>query len=226
RVTRSSIKVLDDRSSLAPRAPMIRGSRNALAVATMTLTACATAHQPQTVWQNPTNPQRNYIGDSQECDLIATALVKGNLSGVSPIYRLAFQNVQWNRCMVGRNWQQVSVSAVSTPPPSPILVTRRAIDDRWKRISETKGRWAYLDTANVIREPNGTLRVWVMTQFDTALVVNSLRIQRFMVREDFDCEQRRTRTLSIAVEDPSGAQQSQAVPSPVFHDVAPESSDE
>jgi hypothetical protein len=193
-----------------------------LTIATLASVCCATA-QPETVWRNAVDPRRNYVHDSQECEVIANALVA---SIASPLYRLAFYNKQWDRCMVGRDWEEVLAKA-PTPNSAGLASLPDGVDPRWMRITQSADVSSYLDTTRIDRRPDGVVAVWVSAQYATTQDAGGFRFQKMISHREYDCAHQRTRVTAVAIYDAGQKPITSAqLDAAQWIDPIPESSDE
>ena len=176
----------------------MKTGRTVIAVMATALTACAKARQPQFEWRNTNDPQCNYIGDSQERQLIANDLAAILFSN-QPMFRLALNQGQSNPCNVGRNWRQLAIASCAASAPVPAPVHYENPDARSKALSPHNGSTIYVEAANLLRSSPAVLGVWVSYKSDTARAIVGHRGWKTQLRSDFDCTRRRSRVLSAAI---------------------------
>lgn len=170
------------------------------------LIACVTIAcvppKPATVWRNAVDPQRNYVRDSQECELLAQAL---SSSVRSPVYRLLLYNREWERCMIGRDWQEVLADNAPPAPASNTAQPETTPDPRWLQLLADDERTEYIDTSRIDRRSDGVVGIWTSTHYKTPRVVGGVRLKRVLTRYEFDCLNSRLRVTNSAAYDEAGA---------------------
>ena len=189
----------------------------------LVFSACATAQQPKTQWRNNSSPEHNYVRDSQECEVIANALVP---AAGNPFLKLAFYKSQWSRCMNGRDWEEVSAASVARQPPpasSPVAV----VEARWLQLSRTPELTSYVDTTRTEVTATNIVSVWVRADFSSVQSVEGIYFTRMVTRREYDCAARLTRFTAAAVYDNAGTVlREEHYPSAQWTSPVPESSDE
>lgn len=154
---------------------------------------CATAKAPETVWSNAVDPSRNFDRDSQECELIANALMP---SSGNPILRLAIYRGEWNRCMGGRNWREVELAQASDSVRTPSVV-----DARWRQFAQTAELTSYIDTTRIERRTDGTVALWVNEVYSRNQETAGIQYRRLVTHREYDCTRKRTRQTAVAAYD-------------------------
>ncbi len=173
----------------------MRPHRTATAILCLTSIACATTKRPETVWRNTVDENRNYVRDSQECQIIARALVP---SGISPMLTLVFYQTEWSRCMNGRDWYEVAASSIAKPA-GPSLPSETTQNSRWMITSRHTDYTTYLDTSRIEREGGSSFAIWTRTDYASPQQDGAHRYWRLVARENYDCAAQRTRITNIAL---------------------------
>ena len=185
--------------------------------------ACATAQQPKTLWRNTSSTQRYYARDSQECEIIANALVP---AAGNPFLKLAFYKSEWSRCMNGRGWEEVSAASVAQQP-KPASISVAVVAARWLQLSRTPELTSYLDTTRIERTPTHIVSVWVRADYSSLQSVEGIHFTRMVTRREYDCAARLTRFTAVAVYDDAGTVlRAEQYDSARWTSPVPESSDE
>jgi hypothetical protein len=182
--------------------------------------ACATT-QPKTMWQNTSGTSRNYVRDSQECEVIANALVP---AVANPFLKLAFYKSEWSRCMNGRDWQEVSAPVARSS--SPLSTPTVAIEPRWLQLSRTSELTSYIDTTRIETAPH-VVSVWVRADYRSVQSVEGVSFTRMVTRREYDCAASLTRFTAVAVYNSAGTVlAAEQYPTAEWTSPIPESSDE
>ena len=175
-------------------------------IVTLSAGACvppSAASKPQLVWVNGADPTRSVDRDDQECELVARQLTAG-LFPSKPLFQLAAQQNEWDRCMGGRGWRRVDGAAANDSVRATSLVTQAPDVRRWVAVSRMRNGMVYLDTTQITRATNGALRVWLLHQYVTDERIGPTLIRRLIRQIEVDCGQRRTRNVMVVAYDAAG----------------------
>lgn len=160
--------------------------------------------EPQLVWVNSSEQNRSLVRDDQECQIVARQLTADLFPG-KPLFRLAAQQNEWDRCFGGRGWRQVDQAAVSAAPRNGAVSPARPDSTRWVAVSHARGGTVYLDTTQIARLPTGLTRIWLLHQNDAVERVGTLLVRRLLRQAEVDCSNRQTRNLLVVAYDDAGA---------------------
>lgn len=201
---------------------LLRSSQICWVYASLLSAACAARHQPGTVWQNTSGTSRNYGRDSQECEVIAKALVPN----VANLYlKLALYKSEWSRCMNGRDWQEVTAPVAESAPP--LAKPAAVVEPRWLQLSKTAELTSYIDTTRIVRSPSRVVSVWVRADYRNVQTVEGISFTRMVTRREYDCAATLTRFTAVAVYDNAGTVlRAEQYPDAQWTSPVPESSDE
>jgi hypothetical protein len=217
-----SVLEYSERFAMAVSPPVTRFRKICQSYASLMVIGCATTHQSDTVWTNTSGPEHNYVHDSQECEVIANALVP---VVANPFLKLGFYKSEWSRCMTGRNWQEVSRTPVpGTPGAHSTPVT---VEPRWLQLSRTPELTSYIDTTRIERSPTRVVSVWVRADYSSVQSVERIAFTRMVTRREYDCAAGLTRFTAVAVYDDAGTVlRAEQYPTAQWTSPVPESSDE